>query len=118
MINVSRGIFQEVLDEDLGKGMGGEGEGERVGEVRIFSGRKLKRELRRSPRNKTLIRRIDMFCTVREHGAREGRSVRAEPTSKYYWQGCDKDYGSPIKVRKIIKDEQRRNYFRSVPLAT
>lgn len=67
MINVSRGIFQEVLDEDLGEG---------VGEVRIFSGRKLKRELRRSPRNKTLIRRIDMFCTVREHGARGSVGVR------------------------------------------
>lgn len=58
-----------------------------------------------------------MFCTVREHGARGSVGARREPTSKYYWQGCDKDYGSPIKVRKIIKDEQRRNYFRPVPLA-
>lgn len=34
--------------------------------VRIFSGRKLKRELRRSPGNKTLIRWIDAFSRVRE----------------------------------------------------
>lgn len=34
--------------------------------VRIFSGRKLKRELRRSPGNKTLIRWIDAFSRVHE----------------------------------------------------
>lgn len=52
-----------------------------------------------------------MFCTAREHGgygSREGGRYIGEPTSKYYWQGCDKDYGLPIKVRKIIKDERRR----------
>ena len=59
-----------------------------------------------------------MFCTVREHsgyGSREGGRCMSEPTSKYYWQGCDKDYGAPIKVRKIIKDEQQRDYSRSAP---
>lgn len=59
-----------------------------------------------------------MFCTAREHdgyGSREGGRYTGELTSKYYWQGCDKDYGPPIKVRKIIKDEQRRDYSRSAP---
>lgn len=56
-----------------------------------------------------------MFCTAREHGgSREGGRCMGEPATKYYWQGCDKDYGPPIKVRKIIKDEQRRDYSRSV----
>jgi len=44
-----------------------------------------------------------MFCTAREYsgyGSREGGRCMDEPTSKYYWHGCDKDYGSQLKSGK------------------